>query len=112
MGESFTPLPPAALHILLALAGGELHGYGIMQAVLEESGGRYRLGPGTLYDNLDRLMGQGLIDDAGRDENDPRKRYYRISALGRGVLSEEVDRLERVIREARLRMRAAKPRRT
>ena len=111
--SEFLPLSPASLHILLALAGEDLHGYGIIQEVARQSGGRYRLGPGTLYDNLQRLTVKGLIEEtthrAGAD--DPRRRYYRLKALGRRVLSTEVDRLEGMLREARMQLRALKPRR-
>src|SRR5215467_3011606 len=96
------PLAPATLHILVALAAEDLHGYGIMQEVARQSGGQYKLGPGTLYDNLERLMAQGLVDEAGgrgsREES--RRRYYRLTARGRGVLSAEIARLEGVIRDA------------
>ena len=108
----FLPLSPATLHILLALAGQDMHGYGIMQEVSRQSEGRYKLGPGTLYDNLQRLTAQGMVRELGpraRDE-DSRRRYYRLSALGRRVLSAEVTRLEAVIREAKLRVETAQPR--
>jgi DNA-binding PadR family transcriptional regulator len=87
--NSFLPLAPATLHILLSLAGEDLHGYGIMQEVARQSEGRYKLGPGTLYDNLQRLMSQGLVEEAvGRvDKENPRRRNYRLSRLGRGVLA-------------------------
>ncbi len=111
--SAFLPLAPAALHILLALAAGELHGYGIMQEVARQSEGRYKLGPGTLYDNLQRLLAQRLVEDAGRrsGDEDPRRRYYRLTGLGRRVLSGEIARLEGVIREARLHLETARPRR-
>jgi DNA-binding PadR family transcriptional regulator len=107
----FLPLSPAALHILLALAADDLHGYGIMQEVAHQSEGRYKLGPGTLYDNLKKLMQQGLIEESGprSADDDPRRRYYRLNALGREVLSQEVQRLERVIREARAHLRTVEP---
>ena len=113
----FLPLSPATLHILLALAGEELHGYGIMQEVARQSEGRYKLGPGTLYDNLQRMLEQGLVQEVARRapnraaNDDPRRRYYRLSSLGRGVLSGEIARLEGVIRDARLRLQTTKPRR-
>jgi DNA-binding PadR family transcriptional regulator len=102
----FLPLSVGALHILLALAGEDLHGYGIMQEVKRQSEGRYKLGPGTLYDNLDRLIGGGLVKDLGRrsDDEDPRRRYYGLSAVGRRVLSAEVARLEDIVRTARLHL--------
>jgi DNA-binding PadR family transcriptional regulator len=109
----FLPLSPAALHILLALAGGDLHGYGIMQEIARQSAGNYKIGPGTLYDNLNRLLSQGLVEEtAGRPARDEtRRRYYRLKAMGRGVLSAEVVRLEGVLREARSHLRLLKPRR-
>jgi DNA-binding PadR family transcriptional regulator len=107
----FLPLAPATLHILLALAGEDLHGYGIMQEVARQSEGRYKLGPGTLYDNLQRLMEQGLVEEAGRGANeDARRRNYRLSANGRAVLTAEISRLEGVIRRARLHLQEARPR--
>jgi DNA-binding PadR family transcriptional regulator len=99
------PLPPAALHILLALAGEDMHGYGIMQEVARQSEGAYKLGPGTLYDNLQRLMEQGMAVEVSSD--DPRRRYYRLSAQGRKVLSAEISRLEGVVKLARLHLRRA-----
>jgi len=107
------PLTPATLHILLALAGEDLHGYGIMQEVLRQSEGQYKLGPGTLYDNLQRLSGQGLVEDIGSPdgEDEPRRRYYRLTSWGQSVLTAEVSRLERVVKDAKLRLPAVKPRR-
>ena len=106
----FLPLAPATLHILLALAGEELHGYGIMQEVARQSEGRYKLGPGTLYDNLQRMLDLGLVQEVSRrGTDDPRRRYYRLSSLGRSVLSGEIARLEGVVRDARLRLQTAKP---
>jgi DNA-binding PadR family transcriptional regulator len=108
--HSFLPLSAATLHILLALAGENLHGYGIMQEVARQSEGRYKLGPGTLYDNLQRLVEQGVVKEvASRSgDDDPRRRYYALSALGSRVLAAEIQRLEGVIRDARLRMRTPK----
>ena len=105
----FLPLSPATLHILLALAADDLHGYAIMQEVARQSEGRYKLGPGTLYDNLQRLADQGLVREtnSGKREKreDSRRRYYRLNALGRRVLSAEITRLESVVREAKQRIR-------
>ena len=111
--DTFLPLAPATLHILLALAAEDLHGYGIMQEVARQSEARYKLGPGTLYDNLQRLMKQGLVEEVRRRAGDEgsRRRYYRLSPLGRGVLSAEIVRLEGVVREARLHLKALQPRR-
>lgn len=106
--SEFLPLSPATLHILLSLAGEDRHGYGIMQEVARQSEGRYKLGPGTLYDNLEKLMNRALVEDAPRRnaDDDPRRRYYRLTAFGRDVLSAEIARLESVVREAHLHLRA------
>jgi DNA-binding PadR family transcriptional regulator len=105
--SSYLPLSPASLHILLALAGEERHGYGMMQEVARQSEGQYKLGPGTLYDNLQKLTSHGLVEQAPhrRPDDDPRRRYYRLTAAGRGVLTAEIARLESVIHEARMHLR-------
>jgi DNA-binding PadR family transcriptional regulator len=111
--NKFLPLSPAALHILLALAGEDLHGYGIMLEVTRQSEGQYKLGPGTLYDNLRKLMGQRCVEEVQRraGDDDPRRRYYRLTGMGRRVLAAEVARLERVVREAKGFLVGSKPRR-
>jgi len=83
-----------------------------MQEVARQSEGKYKLGPGTLYDNLQKLIARKLIAEMGqrRDDEDPR-RYYRLTSLGRGVLSAETARLAEVVREAHLRLQMGKPRR-
>ena len=110
---TFLPLYPATLHILLSLASEDLHGYGIMQEVARQSQGTYKLGPGTLYDNLQKLIRRKVVQELGRrpGDEDPRRRYYRLTSLGRGVLAAETDRLADVVRQARLRLQIAKPRR-
>jgi DNA-binding PadR family transcriptional regulator len=107
------PLSRATLYILLALAGEDRHGYGIMQEVTRQSGGQYKLGPGTLYDNLQKLAEQGVVSEIARRSlvDDPRRRYYRLTGLGRRVLAAEVARLEAVVREARRYLPVAKPER-
>jgi DNA-binding PadR family transcriptional regulator len=109
----FLPLSPAVLHILLCLAAEPQHGYGIMQEVARQSNGQYKLGPGTLYDNLQELMNQGLVEHASRQspDDDSRRRYYRLTACGRRVLEADVERLKNVIRVAAVRLRQPKPRR-
>ena len=111
------PLSSATLHILLALAGGNLHGYGIIKEVARNSDGHYRLGPGTLYDNLKKLMDAGLVSDAPSSSSSKRKsaaakeddrRFYTLTKEGRGALAAEVDRLQSVISQARLRLREAR----
>jgi DNA-binding PadR family transcriptional regulator len=112
--HDFLPLSPAALHILLALAPDDLHGYGIMQEVARQSQGWYKLGPGTLYDNLKKLTQQRLIEESGprSSDDDPRRRYYHLSSSGRDVLTMEVQRLESVVEQARSHLRPLNPRRT
>ena len=106
----FLPLSPAALHILLSLSGEDLHGYGIMQEVARQSQGKYKLGPGTLYDNLQKLIQREWVEELGRRpaDDDPRRRYYRLSTAGSGVLAAEIARLAEVVREARRRLQASK----
>jgi DNA-binding PadR family transcriptional regulator len=112
-----SPLSPATLHILLALAGGNLHGYGIIQEVARNTDGRYRLGPGTLYDNLKKLMDTGLVTDAPKAAPSRRKaaaakeddrRFYALTKEGRAALTIEVDRLQSVVTKARLRLQEAR----
>jgi len=107
------PLSPATLHILLALAGGDLHGYGILQEVARHSEGHYKLGPGTLYDNLKKLMDAGLVADAPKSASaeDDERRFYMLTMDGQSALSREVDRLQRVVREARSRLGETRPKR-
>jgi len=108
-----SPLSAAVLHILLALAGEDLHGYGIIQEVAQHSEGRYKLGPGTLYDNLKKLMDANLVVDAPKSASakDDDRRFYRLTANGRQALSAEVDRLQTIVREARSRLQETRPRR-
>jgi len=106
---SYLPLSPAILHILISLAGEDRHGYGIMQEVALQSDGQYKLGPGTLYDNLQRLLDQGLVCEVSRrGEEESRRRYYRLTSLGRRVVTAEIGRLEGVFRQARIHLRPVK----
>jgi len=100
------PLSPATLHILLALTGGDLHGYGIMLEVARQSGGRYKIGPGTLYDNIKKLLTLGLVAEspAANTDGEPR-RIYRLTQTGSSVLAAETERLSGVLREARRGLR-------
>src|SRR5437870_13084958 len=92
--SAMLPLAPAALHILLALAGEDRHGYGIMQEVARQSLGHYKIGPGTLYDNLQKLLDAGLVAESGcRAEVDSRRRYYRLTEFGRKVMTSDLERL-------------------
>jgi DNA-binding PadR family transcriptional regulator len=109
--ECFLPLKPNWFHVLLSLANEEQHGYGIMQEVLDRTNGKIRLWPATLYGTLERLLDEGLIAKASRrppaDEDDARRRYYRLTALGRRVLAAECIRLEDLVRVIRAKRRAA-----
>ena len=99
------PLSSAALHILLALAESNLHGYGIMQAVKRQSGGQYKLGPGTLYANLDRLLANGWVGESERQlKNGETRREYHLTANGERVLRHEIRRLRQVVDVARRRL--------
>ena len=99
--RSFVPLPAAALHILLAIGGGERHDYAIMGEVERITDGTVRMGPGTLYGTIKRLLGSGLIEECGERpdplRDDQRRRYYRLTTLGRAVVAREVERLESMI---------------
>ncbi|HKV60629.1 MAG TPA: helix-turn-helix transcriptional regulator [Candidatus Acidoferrum sp.] len=100
--SQFLPLSPAVLHILLALVSDDRHGYGIMQEVARQSAGRYKLGPATLYENLGKLLEQGIVEESqGSAGDDPRRRYYKLTRFGRKLLSAEISRLESAIAEAK-----------
>lgn len=108
--REFLPLRTNWFHILLSLAGGEQHGYGIMQEVLERTGGKVRLWPATLYGALRRLAEAGLIEAVEErrapDQDDPRRRYYRLTTPGGRVLAAEIARLEDLVRAARAARKA------
>jgi DNA-binding PadR family transcriptional regulator len=102
---AFLPLTPAIHHILLALVDEERHGYGIMLEVARLTDGGTRMGPGTLYGTLKRLLGSGLIEETDErrdpDLDDERRRYYRITPGGRDVLRAETSRLSLLVNAAR-----------
>jgi DNA-binding PadR family transcriptional regulator len=105
------PLSPATLHVLLALSGGELHGYGIMLEAARQAGGQYKIGPGTLYDNLKKLLAAGLVEEAQREDPETgARRTFRITTMGLAVLSAETERLTAVLRHARRSIRLAERR--
>jgi DNA-binding PadR family transcriptional regulator len=103
--QAFLPLKPNWFHILLSLAGGEQHGYGIMQDVLEQTTGKVRLWPATLYGAIKRLIETGLIEESNErptpEEDDARRRYYRLTSFGRQVLDAECERLHGLVRAIR-----------
>lgn len=102
---AFLPLPPATFHILIALADGDRHGYAIIQDVAARTGGELRLSAGTLYRSIQRMLEQGLIvetrDRPDPEEDDERRRYYRITAFGQTVARAEARRLTQLVKFAR-----------
>ena len=103
--ERHLPLKPVAFQILVSLADGERHGYGITQDIASRTSARMRLEPGNLYRSLKAMLDDGLIEESGRrpaaDLDDERRRYYRITLLGRKVAAAETARLAEVVREAK-----------
>jgi DNA-binding PadR family transcriptional regulator len=103
--ESLLPLPPATFHILMSLAAGDRHGYAIIQDVAARTDNQLRLGAGTLYRSLQRMLEQGLIVETGDrpapELDDERRRYYRIAAFGEAVAQAEARRLTDLVRMAR-----------
>ena len=99
------PLTPAVLHILLALADEERHGYAIMQEVEARTDGETRLGPGTLYGSIKRMLADGLVEESDERPDsamdDQRRRYYRITGFGRRVAGAEAERLDALVGSAR-----------
>ncbi len=100
--RDFLPLHANWFHILLSLVGADQHGYGIMQEVLERTNGSVRLWPATLYGSLKRLISDGLIEESDErpvaELDDARRRYYRLTRLGRTVLDLECARLQEMVR--------------
>ena len=103
--ERSRPLQPAALHILLALGPGERHGYALIGDVDALSDGSIKLGPGTLYGTIKRLLADGLIDEAEERPDpaldDQRRRYYRLTASGAAAATAELDRLASLVKRGR-----------
>ena len=99
------PLTPPVFHILLALADEERHGYGIMQDVARQTNDALQLGPGTLYGCLKRMLAAGLVEESGeRELDDERRRYYRMTALGRKTVRAEAIRLAGAVSAARAKL--------
>ena len=105
--EALLPLPAATFHILVALSGGDRHGYALLQEIADHSGGEVRLTAATLYRSIQRMLDQRLIAELRErpapDEDDERRRYYRITPLGRLVASAEARRLAQMVSLARKR---------
>jgi DNA-binding PadR family transcriptional regulator len=113
--ESFLPLTPAVFHILVALGDGEAHGYAIMQTVSEKSMRAVRMGAGTLYGAISRLLEEGLVEESEERPDpkmdDARRRYYRLTDFGARVLAAETKRMSDLVRAARstIAVRKIKP---
>jgi DNA-binding PadR family transcriptional regulator len=105
--QKFIPLKSHWFHIMLSLAGGEQHGYGIMQDVLNRSTGKVRLWPATLYGSIKRLIEAELIEESDErpapELDDARRRYYRLTTLGKRVLDAECERLQELVRAIRVK---------
>ena len=105
--QAFLPLKPQWFHIMLSLAGEEQHGYGIMQEVQRRTTGKVRLWPATLYGSIKRLIAAELIEESDErpapELDDARRRYYRLTALGKRVLDAEGERLEELVRTIRVK---------
>lgn len=105
--ETHEPLTPAMFHVLLALAGDDLHGYAILKEVGLRTGGKVRLSTGTLYGIVKRLLSDGLIAELrsrpAESEDDKRRRYYRLTPAGRQVAAAEAERMDEVLSVARSR---------
>jgi DNA-binding PadR family transcriptional regulator len=103
--DALLPLPPASFHILVALAGEDLHGYAIMQDVTARTGGELKLSAGTLYRSIQRMLEQGLIAEVrarpAPELDDERRRYYRITPFGRTTAKAEARRLAQMLKLAR-----------
>jgi DNA-binding PadR family transcriptional regulator len=111
--ELLIPLTPAVFYILLALASGERHGYEIMKQVRHDSSGQVKMGTGTLYGSLKRMLADGLIEEAGERPDpaldDERRRYYRLTELGRKALDAELRRYAEVVSLAEQRRLLPRP---
>jgi DNA-binding PadR family transcriptional regulator len=111
--ESFLPLTPAVFHLLLALADGERHGYAIMQEIAASTNGRIKMGPGTLYGTIKRLLEARLIEESDERPDpkldDERRRYYRLTALGQRVARAEARRCAELVALARGKRLIPKP---
>jgi DNA-binding PadR family transcriptional regulator len=102
--RDFLPLTPAIAHILLALADEDRHGYAIMQEIERMTDGAVRMGPGTLYGTLKRMLASGLVEETDERPDaagDERRRYYRATALGANVLAAETERMAALLGAAR-----------
>ena len=102
--QSFLPLTPAVFHILMSLCGSEMHGYAIMEEVKRTTEGRVKMGPGTLYGTIKRLLDAKLVEESDHrpdpERDDERRRYYRLTNLGGKVMKAEIQRYAKVLETA------------
>jgi DNA-binding PadR family transcriptional regulator len=105
--DALLPLPPATFHILISVAAGDTHGYAIIQDIAAQTNGELRMSAGTLYRSIQRMQEQGLIVESRKrpdpEEDDERRRYYRITEFGSAVARAEAHRLAQLVRMARAR---------
>lgn len=113
MPDEIPPLTPAVFHVLLALTGGERHGYAILKDIQQRTDGRVKMQAGTLYGTLQRLLDLGWVDeiDPPSEEVDPRRRYYRLNRDGRGAIEADVHRMDTLVKAARAARVPMRPRR-
>jgi DNA-binding PadR family transcriptional regulator len=111
--QTLLPMTPAVFYVLFSLADGEKHGYAIMQESSKLSNGEFRMGPGTLYTTLQRLLELKVIEEvelpAVGDQRDSRRRYYRLTGTGRALLEAELARMDTVVRLARRKKLVPRP---
>ncbi len=111
--QRLVPLTPAVFFVLFSLADGEKHGYAIMQQMVELSNGEFRMGPGTLYTTLQRLLELGLIEEIGvasrAAQRESRRRNYRLTGSGKTLLEAELARMDSVVRLARRKKLVPRP---
>ena len=111
--KELLPLRPAVFHILVALAEGERHGYAIKQEVEKRTNGVVKMGPGTLYESIQRMLEKGLLEESAKrpqpEADQAQRRYYRLSKFGREVLETEVARLGEIVDDARASLLGPKP---
>jgi DNA-binding PadR family transcriptional regulator len=105
--ENYGPLTPAMFHVLLALAGEDLHGYAILKEVELRTAGKVKLSTGTLYGIIKRLLADGLVAELrsrpAESQDDERRRYYRLTSAGRQVATAEAERMDEMVNAARAR---------
>jgi DNA-binding PadR family transcriptional regulator len=113
MAPQTPPLTPAVFHVLLALTGGDRHGYAILKDIQQRTDGRMKMQAGTLYGTLQRLLDLGWVDelDPPEDEVDARRRYYRLNRQGRAAIETDVQRMDALVKAARAARVALRPKR-